>query len=981
MALYGETPRQRTLAVPGQVRKRRRYPAFIETRPGSRALLLGATALIATAAIPALAAAQTAPATTATPPTHHHKSTARHHVAAKPVARTAHVVPAAAPVAAPAVATTVAANTAPPDQMESIMIRAQRRLLREQDSPSAVTEIGQTQIRMSGAAGNIVSLLRNAPSVYTYQQGIGNNEPVMSIRGTRGLEAANTLDGMPMQDLLQGGSGAFLQNVIAAPFTQDQISGVSVYPGVAYPDQSTFGTIGGTVAYHSLRPADKFGVDVYGGVGSFGTWREGFKVDSGQLDGALGRGVDAPKVMVQYDNMQTKGFIDYTPARYNSFEAALDKPYDEGQSMFQATVLYNTGSGLITPEPIPMPYLQQNGNFSNYSPDQEYFRQNNDYFTLMLKNDTYINDYINVGLSGFYRYSNSTTEEYANPALFAPNGGDTPFTVGGANPFNQTIAGFGEQGLYGYGNPAYQPGAVTYDGNAMYNNSPACPASVAAQWAAAGQTSPCGYNAYTQTLHTNTYGIQPRVSILVPEFWGIRNTIHIGGLVARETQLNTPIYYGITQPVPHDAINDVAGAPNQGGGLGGGQQRTIFSGYLQDKIDLLHNTLHITPGFTLQGTKTAYSTGYQVFGTPSAATLATPYCQANTCNYGPFGNHKWDREFLPFVNVTYDLDKIAPALKGVSFYGSAGTSALYAPTSDFSPSVIGSPPSASIVHMYEGGVKYNTSHWLFSADYYYQKVDRDFGFFQYQSGPLAGDALYTNSGQRLMRGQEVTLMWRPNSTWTFSGNFSHNSARYLKTYEAFVTVQEDQFGIAQRGSHVSGIPQWLAQFSVDYNKRNLLRRGDDLNVNLTGRYTGHQYTTYDLTGFQNIGPIPGTTGGYGTYDYYNTTAGATTMDPNGGIAPYVIFNLDVNYAMPVHELGPLKKVDFDLNVQNLFNTFYWQYKYRQISPASCGTFTSNPPGTTGFAGNAVSNYGCTPQFADGLPGMPSTIMFTVRASF
>ncbi|NVN10514.1 hypothetical protein, partial [Nguyenibacter vanlangensis] len=65
MALYGETPRQRTLAVPGQVRKRRRYPAFIETRPGSRALLLGATALIATAAIPALAAAQTAPATTA----------------------------------------------------------------------------------------------------------------------------------------------------------------------------------------------------------------------------------------------------------------------------------------------------------------------------------------------------------------------------------------------------------------------------------------------------------------------------------------------------------------------------------------------------------------------------------------------------------------------------------------------------------------------------------------------------------------------------------------------------------------------------------------------------------------------------------------------------------------------------------------------------------------------------------------------------
>ncbi len=110
-----------------------------------------------------------------------------------------------------------------------------------------------------------------APSVYVYQQGIGNNEPVLSIRGTRGLETAQTLDGVPMQDLLNGGTGAYLQNNIGGYFNLDQIDGVSIYPGVAYPDKGTFGTIGGTVAYASKRPSNDFYLDVFGSVGSFQT--------------------------------------------------------------------------------------------------------------------------------------------------------------------------------------------------------------------------------------------------------------------------------------------------------------------------------------------------------------------------------------------------------------------------------------------------------------------------------------------------------------------------------------------------------------------------------------------------------------------------------------------------------------------------------------------------------------------------------------
>jgi outer membrane protein OmpA-like peptidoglycan-associated protein len=100
------------------------------------------------------------------------------------------------------------------------------------------------------------------------------------------------------------------------------------------------------------------------------------------------------------------------------------------------------------------------------------------------------------------------------------------------------------------------------------------------------------------------------------------------------------------------------------------------------------------------------------------------------------------------------------------------------------------------------------------------------------------------------------------------------------------------------------------------------------------------------------------------------------LDPNGGIKPFTIFNLDLNYTLPTPELRFISRLKFDLNIQNLFNRFYYQYFYRQISPTSCGTFTSGP-----FKGQSISNYGCTPEFSDGLPGEPFNVTFTVTARF
>ncbi len=456
---------------------------------------------------------------------------------------------------------------------ENIIVRAQRRLLKEKNSPSAVTELGSKQIAATGVSGSAASILRQAPSVNLYQQGIGDNAPVLTIRGVRGLEVASTLDGVPTQDLLAPGSSS-IENNIGSFFSLDQIDGVSIYPGVAYPNKNTFGTIGGTVAYTSKRPSNDFYVDVTGGIGSFQTYKEGFEVNSGAIDSPLGTGDNAVKVLLQYSNLQTAGFIDNTSARYNNLEFAFDKPYDDGLSKFQGTFLYNRGNGYDEIEPVPVPYLNRNGLYSNYNTQTSSDYEQNQFLSLILKDDTYVNDYLSVGATAFYLHDNNSSDTYANINVFQPAGQDSYATVNGASPFINNSAGFGLGGLFGPGQPGlpnyltggpfppgtpntpnYVPGTYNYNPFGQYPvGSKYCPAKLAAKFTAAGLVIPCGLNSELTIGVTDTYGFQPRATIIAPEVFGIANTIQIGGLVAKEISPTNKNYYGATEHRGADCI-------------------------------------------------------------------------------------------------------------------------------------------------------------------------------------------------------------------------------------------------------------------------------------------------------------------------------------------------------------------------------------------------------------------------------------------
>jgi iron complex outermembrane receptor protein len=103
-----------------------------------------------------------------------------------------------------------------PYEIQKVRIHYQKLLLKEKDIPNAVTELGQKDIQATNpVTGSIQTLLNRAPNVVAYSQQSGQDGTTLAIRGVRNDELAETLDGVPINDLLDG-SGDYNENAIGS---------------------------------------------------------------------------------------------------------------------------------------------------------------------------------------------------------------------------------------------------------------------------------------------------------------------------------------------------------------------------------------------------------------------------------------------------------------------------------------------------------------------------------------------------------------------------------------------------------------------------------------------------------------------------------------------------------------------------------------------------------------------------------------------
>lgn len=817
-------------------------------------------------------------------------------------------------------------------------------LLREKNIANAVSDVTHKQIEAEGTqSGSIQSLLRQTPSVNEYQQNLGQGVPVLTVRGVRNSQLAQTLDGIPLQDLISGGQGAFLSNNVGSPVTLGQISGTKVYPGVAPPDQQGFATVGGTVAYTSKKPTAKPYAEIFGGIGSFDTSHAGFEINTGNI----GAGIDAPRALLRYNQAYTAGFPDGNSMRNGDFYFSAVKPYDEGLSHLSATVIFNRADGYLATSPVPVPLQEANSYSYNFAHSLTYTREKNSYLTAILGDSTYVNPHLIVSGKLFMIRTQSVFTSYLNP-----NYVNYPPSFPYQTTFQVPYLAYGALGptaahtLIPNGNPppalvpvgsnpqGYVPGAFTYDPLifAPAGASPASPGSYA-----------YGENSEINGVggHDTTIGFTPKANIFLGD-----NNITIGGLIAKESSGGGVDYMYGSVPMPEEVgYNSYT--------FGGGTQRTVYSVYLQDRIDLLHNTLHLLPGITTTGVYTSEITQFSLQGLP-----------AKLQNYGKVAE--------PYFGISYDLPDHLVA------YASYGKSARFAPATDYTLGVAGSTthaPNPEIVHLYEAGLRYDTPRLYLNFDAYYQKVNDQFSFYtDYQT--LVSN--YTNVGASQYRGYEASGKFRLTHDIELFGNASYTQANYLDSFFAQDTPFEGQYGFVFKGEPLAGVPNWLGNFGVSYDHGPFTAR-------LSEQYTGQQFITYDLppvlpnspvissvsaaiapTGQPNY-PLQLATSPYYPNKQANLANALGGYPENGNfkLPAYLLTNVYLSYKLPLHGYNNIQSLKFSLNIKNLFGLHYYQHYY--LSPAQF------PNGSGGFLD--------TPTYASSFVGLPRTVFFNVTAKF
>lgn len=767
-------------------------------------------------------------------------------------------------------------------------------LLKEKNVAAAVSHVGTAAILQAGVQGSIQSVLTATPSVNVYQENFGEGVPVITIRGVRNSELAQTLDGIPLQDLLYGGGGERTYGTLGSPVTLGQISGVDIYPGVAPPDRQGFATIGGTIAYTTKKPGLKESAEVFAGYGSYNTSKFGFELNTG----AMGSSPDAPRALLRYSHLYTDGYIDNTNARYDSMLFSLVKPYDEGLDHLTATVIYNRGYGYQTNFPAPVTLSQEYGPQFNFSKNQAYATENDRFLTAILGDETYINPHLILKAKLFVLHNASTVEQEENPALVVSSYNPAfPYQITFGAPYYSYPA-------VGPGTNFYQPGYFTYDPVTTFGSDTA------------------GLSAQNTLTHSTTIGFVPKANIFLPH-----NDITVGALIAKESGSQSQYFYG-ADPMPE--INGYNSSE-----FGGGSQRTVYSMFVQDKINLLDDKLHIEPGADLTGVYTSNIVTEPVFHTASKL-------------------QNYSKIVEPYLGISYDLPNHMVA------YASYGKGARFAPVSYYStgagPSTT-TAPNPAIIHSYEVGLRYDTPRLYLNLDGFYQKVNDLFGLYLDYNDNLFQ---FSNDGVEQFKGIEASGKFRLTPHVELFGNASYNQANYLSSFDTQLTPYEGQFGYAFKGQPVTSVPAWLGNFGVTYTRGPWLTR-------FTGHYTGQQYTTFSFTG-GDTQPIPGSnppgTFALQTVPYANPIPGNPVQ--HFLLPGFLTLNAYAAYKIPVH-FGRLRALKVSINAQNLLGLDYFSHFYGFVEEIASNT--------------TASGYVNTSPYNAAYYGPPRSVFLDVSAKF
>ncbi|HWA30202.1 MAG TPA: TonB-dependent receptor [Rhizomicrobium sp.] len=385
-----------------------------------------------------------------------------------------------------------------------------------------------------GPTTSIQTLLNTEPSIYATTGGPSGMETDVKFRSFSDGEFGETAEGVPLNDIFNGGVTYQADNRNNNLFITRDLEGVDIYRGVNNPAVNTYNSLGGTVDYRLRQPTDAAGGDIGMDGGSFNTLSYHATLNTGDWNGI--------KQTVSYERDTSSGWHKYTPDWNNNLYYAGTADVNPDLQLF-ANFVYNHNRG-DAPQDIPVNLLRTFGNSYHWAPDT--YRQTND-------DENYL------GIVGFTwnPTSNITVEDKAY-------GGNNNYQrVSFSNP--------------AYGGPYYLddqgtgfPFWTSYGPPSLYN-----PITVFGDSKAGTSYHFYGYDG-------KIFGDKLKATADLPF-----NTVTAGGDFNTGALHSREYWYGAYNMPLTAGYNDAWDEHDS---------RTMWSVFIQDDIHLLDDRLHITPG-------------------------------------------------------------------------------------------------------------------------------------------------------------------------------------------------------------------------------------------------------------------------------------------------------------------------------------------------------------------------------------------------
>jgi iron complex outermembrane recepter protein len=344
--------------------------------------------------------------------------------------------------------------------IETVIVTANRPPLNDIPMKSTFTESTITPEAIlnitPSPAMTVQTLLNTQPSIYATVGATNGMETDIKFRSFVDGEFGETLAGVPLNDIFNGGVTFQADNRNNQLLITRDLDSVQIYRGVNNPAVNTYNSLGGTINYIPRQPTEEMGGDVGVDGGSFNTLDVHATFNTGDWGGI--------KQTLSVERDTSSGWLQNTPDWSDNvyYAGNADLPHD---TQVFSYFVFNKNEG-DAPQFIPFNIINQN--FSFQWPSNLYRSVNNDTnylgivgFKSEVTNWLHLEDEAYAGDNNYQRvsYSNPT---YPGP-YFLDDGATYPFWNSYASPplYDPQAAfpsnyGLGEQyHFYGYNGALY----------------------------------------------------------------------------------------------------------------------------------------------------------------------------------------------------------------------------------------------------------------------------------------------------------------------------------------------------------------------------------------------------------------------------------------------------------------------------------------------------------------------------------------------